>query len=245
MRHTLFFALLAACSAASSTAPTDTSPDASASQDLPSTDGAPDAVATDTASPSDAPDAADPRAPQPPAGARRCGEGTLDATEFSTACMAPSTLVDAVRLPDGGTGMTERRCDAASITGGRWEAWCGAAEVYVWARFEGLRATGSYVTCGSVSALSLGIGYGEHSVGGGAGGGSTVLPRGVPSPSFDTGRSTDAVMEYTVQTNRAGSGRFFLGANHVVQCMGMTPTGGMGPNVVIGGTTFRWDPTAM
>lgn len=249
MRNALFFMLLSACGANASTntppqdaAPTDAPPsvDTTPSPDV----TAPADVFVDASAPPDASapaDANDPRMPQPPAGARRCGGGALTATDFATTCMAPSSIADRVLLPDGGMGMTERRCGAVSITGGRWEAWCGASEVYVWAIFEGLRATGTYTTCGSIAALNLGIGYGEHAFGG-SGGGGTVLPRGVPDHFFDMTRSTNAVMDYTIRMARAGSGRFFLGAQHAVQCVGMTPTGGPGPNVIVGGATFQWDP---
>ncbi len=257
MRTALLFALLASCGGAASSEPSaDAAPaDLTAPADVADATTPPADVTT---APSDAtappPDAApsdvaatpdaDPRAPNPPAGARRCGEGAITGAEFMSACMSPSSIVDRTLLPDGGMGSIERRCGAVTVSGGRWEAWCGAAEVYVWARFEGVRATGTYVACGSIASLTVGLGYAEHALGG-SGGGGTVGARGVPDYFFDQGRATDVVMDYTVRTTRAGSGRFFVGASLAVQCAGMTPTGGPGPNVIVGGQSFRWDPAAM
>jgi len=249
MRSALVFVLLASCAGAASSAPsTDAAPtDANAPADADVSAPPADAATTPAdASPSDAaatPDA-DPRAPSPPAGARRCGEGAITAAEYTMACMSPSSVVDRTLLPDGGMGSIGRQCGAVTVSGGRWEAWCGAEQVYVWARFEGVRATGAYVACGSIASLTVGLGYAEHALGG-SGGGGTVSARGVPDYFFDQGRATDVVMDYTVRATRAGSGRFFVGASLAVQCVGMTPTGGPGPNVIVGGTSFRWDPAAM
>ncbi|MFO0604400.1 MAG: hypothetical protein U0324_14550 [Polyangiales bacterium] len=250
MRNALAFVLLASCAGAASSAPSsDAAPaDAAAPGDAADVTAPPadSAVLPADATPADVaatPDA-DPRAPSPPAGARRCGEGAITAAEFMTSCMSPSSVVDRTLLPDGGMGSIERQCGAVTVSGGRWEAWCGAEQVYVWARFEGVRATGTYVACGAATSLAVGLGYAEYALGG-AGGGGTANARGVPDYFFDQTRPTDVVMDYTVRATRAGSGRFLIGASLAVQCVGMMPTGGPGPNVIVGGTAFRWDPAAM
>jgi hypothetical protein len=156
--------------------------------------------------------------------------------------MAPSLTLDSTVLPDGGTGMVPRQCDAATVSGGRWEAWCSPAGVYLWARFEGLQATGSWMTCPGISMLSVGQcladeGSGEH------GGGGSISPRTDPTYFFDRDmHSTAVVMTNMLDASytAGGSADFFVTAYHEFLCTGTMPMTGHDADAVIAGVSMLW-----
>ena len=70
-----------------------------------------------------------PPGPNPPAGDTACGSGTFTQADAHAACV--------------NIGFSPKNCDAVTITGGKWQAWCDASmmKVYVWAEFDGALQT--------------------------------------------------------------------------------------------------------
>lgn len=256
MRTSVLLLALAGCSGAATDVTADASLDAPATDVDPRGDAqATDAPLADVASPVDASDVAPPSdasvvapvdgalaeaAPHPPAGSHRCGLGEVTQSDARAACMAPNSFIDSP--PPGATPIV-RRCDVATLQGGRWEAWCGGGMVYVWSVLRDLRATGATTACATSSDLFLTRGFVEFgNLRGSSSGGATLTPTGAPSSTFSATTTTSAVMEATFNASAAGLGSFVVVATDEGLCMGRPPMPGQDPPMVVSGTSFRWDP---
>jgi hypothetical protein len=138
---------------------------------------------------------------------------------------------------------TPRRCDAVTVTGGAWEAWCSAAGAYIWARFDGLTVTGAFAGCMNVSDLNLLQGANHASAANGGHGGGTS-EHGVPSYFFSKTMSTTVVIDAMLpaEYGQGGTGHLFLGAGLALTCGG--PDGGFapGPETIVSGVSMTWNP---
>jgi hypothetical protein len=118
--------------------------------------------------------------------------------------------------------------------------------VYVWARFDGLTATGTFVGCMGLTDMDLDLGAYDLSAGSGGVAGGGLAEHGSPFYFFGTSQSTTAVLETTAQTLQAshtGSGYLFLGARLGLVCPSGNVDGGafFGPNTIVSGTQVSWD----
>lgn len=156
--------------------------------------------------------------PQPPAGSTLCGSGTFTQAQALTACQAPSVVLDTMNP-------TERHCDAVTITGGSWQAWCSTGPVYVWAELEGLETTGAWKACNGTTEMMPSHGWIDL-----AGGGSGMSAR--PSlVTFDTSKPADvgfATLGNTASVQSGTANLFFLAGGS----LGCSPSGN--PVVVSG-----------
>lgn len=161
-------------------------------------DGAPakDAALDSATSPKDA----GALGPQPPSGSTPCGSGTFTQAQAFAACQTPSVALDTMNP-------TERHCDAVTITGGSWQAWCSSGPVYVWAELEGVTSTGAWKPCKGTTEMMPSHGWIEI---GGGGSGMTARPSLV---TFDTSKPADVAFATLGNTAAVQSGTanlFFL-----------------------------------
>ncbi len=94
-------------------------------------------------------------ASSPPAGSTECGHGTFTAGDVTTACAAPSYILDDYMQSDGGFTALPRACNALTTAGGSYEAWCTPTQVYVWVRFDQVDNLGTVKDCHGISLLEL------------------------------------------------------------------------------------------
>lgn len=111
----------------------------------------------------------DPFVPHPPAGATKCGSGTIDSASAQKVCTEPSWMLDDMLLFDGGHGAMPRSCNALTIGAGEWQVWCTATSAYVWARVPIANAS-TLNDCHDVSLLEINEGLWQYANGGGNGG---------------------------------------------------------------------------
>lgn len=157
----------------------------------------------------------------PPMGFTRCGNGVFTQSDFAAACAMPPSLLDPM--------MTMRACNAATISGGEWEVWCGQAAdpPYVRVAFDGLAATGQNAGCGAMST----VGFGWIEANGGGSGMNTVAS----SPMFSMTAPIDVTLYSLGNTTAAatGTGTVLL----VVDC---TPPPSQ-TQAIVGGVAISWN----
>jgi hypothetical protein len=161
----------------------------------------------------------------PPSGFSRCGQGAVTPADFIAACSVMSFSLD--------IQMLEKACDAATITGGQWEVWCGSKPTdvpYVRVAYDGLLATGKYSGCMGFTQMSVAMGWIDAN-----GGGSGMTAPGL-APMFDTMMSTNAALQSlgNTQVATSGTGNVFLVGSLPGACSGPVP------QAVIGGATVSW-----
>jgi len=160
-----------------------------------------------------------------PPGYSLCGNGTFKPSDFIAGCSVASSSID--------IQMLDRDCDAATVTGGQWEAWCGTKATdapYVRVEYDGLSATGKYPGCMGFTEMSVVSGWIDAN-----GGGSGMTAPGVPA-MFDVGMPVNDALQSLGNTQPAtsGTGNVFLIAGLPGACSEL------GPQAVIGGVAVSW-----
>jgi hypothetical protein len=169
--------------------------------------------------------------PSPPAGSTPCGDGTFTQADALSTCS--SKII-------GPTGAEyEQHCDAVSIAGGRWEAWCSPTGAYVWTAFDGMQATGSYSLCPGSTSMFLNLAYFEAAVAGQGKGGDLIT---AATYTIDTAPAADVEIELTIDDAdyaAEGSATIWLTPHLEVAC----PGGLSGPRFSASGVALEWDVT--
>lgn len=80
-----------------------------------------------------------PLAPAPPGGSIACGSGAFTVAAAVAECQSNAGAFDGLGANVG--------CGELTMSAGRWEAWCTEDSVYVAASFEGVRVSGSALSC--------------------------------------------------------------------------------------------------
>jgi hypothetical protein len=178
--------------------------------------------------------------PSPPAGSTECGSGLITQASAMSVCMMPDAVLDSMPLPDGGTAMTPRACDAITITSGNWQVWCTSKVAYVWARFDGVKNTGTLHDCHGLSLLNIDEGVFSYGSGGGNGAEvATFQLDGTEISGLTTTTAENMVMETTLDnTMDMGSGAadlFVLGSLEDSCTMSL-----YGPPTVFTGVAVTW-----
>ncbi len=168
--------------------------------------------------------------PNPPAGASLCGDGTFTAADAANTC----ALVSSGAPPND----YERHCNAVTMAGGEWQAWCSPAGVYLWARFESVVATGTYELCAGAPGMFSNLGWYNVGVAGQSAGGSlsTDVHDIDVSPAVDV--EVDLFHGDPDFGSESGAASIWLVPMLDVAC----PGGGFGPPFVAAGATLSWEP---
>lgn len=178
----------------------------------------------------------DPLAPHPPAGATKCGSGTITAGSSQTACTEPSFVLDDVPLPDGGTESMPRACDALTVSGGEWQVWCSATEAYVWARIDATNA-GTLQDCHGLSLLM--IDEGLYDTGSSGGNGVQVMTYeadGTEIAGTPPGDPQTIIASLTIPSTQGGAAQLFVAGSLEDSCQ----SGAFGPETVLAGLDATW-----
>jgi hypothetical protein len=137
--------------------------------------------------------------PNPPAGATKCGSGPLTA----------SAIRDACKLPVSFGPPPAPACDDTTSDGGRYEVWCSATQVYVWAEIDGLRATTSACPVGAGGfALNLNANYSFSATGTSGAGPANLRLSG--TPPFTLAPKRSFAVDATSNANAATAGSMTL-----------------------------------
>jgi hypothetical protein len=177
--------------------------------------------------------------PSPPPGATECGSGDITQASVTTACMMPNTILDSMPLPDGGTTMTPRACDAITVASGMWQVWCTPTEAYIWARFDGVKDTGTLHDCHGLSLLE--IDEGVYSSGFGGGNGTQVATfelDGTEIGGLTSSMTENMVFAATIgnPSSTGGAADIFVLGSLEDSCGG----GGLDQETVLAGATVAW-----
>lgn len=202
-----------ACSSSPSTPDDGGATDAPSTSDVASADAATKDVSADGAqqvdAPSDvsAPDAG-PLGPNPPAGTTLCGSGTFTDANAVTTCQQAALLLS-----------VNNACGGATMTSGRWEAWCSTANVYMWAEFDGVE-----VSTSACHVYSLDPDYEYGSGGGDTGNSGGDGYAGSPYDQITNVSPTNvAVWETVAYDSATKAGALYLGVSPDISCKATTP----------------------
>jgi len=170
-----------------------------------------DVTTSDATDATDASDGGvDPFVPHPPAGATKCGSGSISAGSAQSACTEPSMVLDDMLLPDGGFGAMPRACDALTVGAGEWQAWCTSSEVYVWGRIPIVDA-GTLTDCHGVSLIMIDEGlYATGNAGGNGVQVGTYEQDGTEIAGTATGDSQTIVASTTLAATSSGTAQMFV-----------------------------------
>jgi hypothetical protein len=183
-------------------------------------------------------DASNPLAPHPPPGSTKCGHGTFTQSDWSTGCMTPSWVLDMALQADGGFGTTPRDCTALTIASCQWEAWCTASDTYLWARFDQLSNSGTWVDCHNASLLWVDEGvYDTGSSGGNGAHVGTFEMDGTQIVGTTPGMPQIGILEVNVGNGpNGGAAKLFVLGSLENTCN----MGAPGPPTVLGGISVSW-----
>jgi hypothetical protein len=137
-----------------------------------------------------------------------------------------------------GTMGTQRECGAVDLSGGSYQVWCSGASAYGWARWDDVRANGSYVAqCGNTAMLMINSGGGGRCAWGNGGGNCTS--RAAPYFEVDVNMTASATVEDQGDSASKAAYLYLMAYHQFETCMPMmAPT--QGPQVVIGGVKLQW-----